>query len=515
MALALLVSALATVVLHVASLPAVLHPDLARDLLHARDCVELGLCRTTGPHTTIGGFQGATWQHLLVTCGLMGLDARALQAVVTLAQGLAVGLLFVVSRRLTSQSVALSAAALLLLALGQSPDRTDLWNPSVSPLVNVAALSALVLLIEAPSLPRLVLSAATMGLAVDVHLLATTLVPGALALVVASSERAVRATLRWLAVCVGVWALVSPGALVLNAVTLSEAPVAMAAGVASLGVALGLGARLGRQWNGLTGKHRFVAPVALLCIPWALSVAYVYAVHREFGSRYLHPVLPVLALGLAVLLSCLPARLARLAPVACGVALLAWFMPLLSNPPVPQPFAPVEVMRAEARALAESGVTFDTLAATIDGPGCMQRLQGLAVFMPRSVIDSPPPTSSRVEFSRSRLCLATPGGEPRCAPFVAPDARGGEPFDFGRRVFFWLYDVIADSGQVVELHVPLRESGHEADLAFDVQADPPGWRLARVEQIAGRSSLVLARTFEGEDARQAGRLRPCLTERAK
>ncbi len=306
------------IVLELIVAPPPLHPDTARDLLLARDCIERGRCATEGARSSfLGLVQGDVWLRFLEA---VGTPARARSTALTL-HALSAGALWLVPRRLCAWPTAIATTVLYLALSVWTIEYPVLWNPSLVPLVAAVFAVSLVATAADGEIGPSVASGTALALSADLHVATLALVPVWLAALSATTRRP------WIALPVAVLALLgtymvaSPGAAAENLSILGHAATTVA--LACVGaIALGIGLRRIASRRTRATRARFVvfgiAASALVVAVLAKTLS-----GHPVAPRYLAPVAPFMALAAAAAVTAVAAlgrwRDWQRHPVAGGV----------------------------------------------------------------------------------------------------------------------------------------------------------------------------------------------------
>jgi hypothetical protein len=381
--------------------PFPIHGDGVRDQMPVRDCVELGRCALAGAPTSIAGalpiYQGAAWLDLLTAVRLVGGDTTTQVTVVLALNALAAAVTFVVVWRWLRPAWALPAAYLLAMALAENPQSADLLaNGSASPLFDVVMAAGLLCYAVSDRARYLLVAAFAAALAVNVHVVAVTLVP-ALLLVPAFGRKPVRDVVAAGAVFLAVYFVTSSAALEANVMALAARGSAFVVlpAVAAM-VAFEAASRFGARFRRLSVNARAAIIGGVLILPFVLAVLWLVLIERHgFEPRYFHPIYGPVAVFQAAIL-CAPfdwlggwqARL-RWVP---SIILLGSMMAKTWEPIPPPAMSPTWTL-ADATtvgdAAARAGWSFEDLVFRLQGSASEELLLGIAVEGPR-LNDGPP-----------------------------------------------------------------------------------------------------------------------------
>jgi hypothetical protein len=371
--------------------------DGIRDQLMARDCTELGQCHLIGASTSLAGFyQGAAWLDLLIAVRLLGGDIATERIVVLILLALSVVTLFIVIWRWLRPSIAFPAAVILIGVLGIDPYPSQLINPSACAFPDI--LTAAGLLCYGLSAERrfLILSAFTLGVAINVHVGSLSLVPPLVVIAALGKPRPWRELLAAVAVLLGTYFITSRAALLANIFGLTSHGRLVPALAGGLAIAL-LSAWRGCHFRGLTWNARAWVIGVILVLPFVLASLWLVAWQQHhFGITYLHPILgPAAALAAAIV--SLPFELAarrwgtlRWVPTAAALIAITVVGVRASNPPNdpapresdPWTLADTKVIANEA---ARRGWSYEDLLLHVQSSACRELLAAMS-------IDAPPPT---------------------------------------------------------------------------------------------------------------------------
>lgn len=355
-----------------------IHLDTARDLLIARDCVVGVACAGAGPRTSFGGWtQGALWSHVLELREALGLGVGVLEWVANLALAVSAALVPLVARSMDRRPNALTWAVWFSLTL-LSINYPTLWNPTLLPLALALFAAAVFVAARTRSSAVFVAAAATLAIAVDLHVVSALLVPLLLAAIVACASRPIVAVPAAAAIMVTVLVISSPGASAANwPLIMKRTPVVV--GVLLSAAIAGAAAR--RKLTALEGAARATLLARAICIYLLCLLPLLAAVAgHALRMRYLGP----LVTPAAVLLSTrsdrrVPRAWVRGASVALVLVGFAAFAVL--ERVINTGFRMVEVERVAAT-LYGRGTSYDDLYRHLRGPDAVKLLAALAAFEP-------------------------------------------------------------------------------------------------------------------------------------
>lgn len=530
--------------------------DAIRDQLLVRDCVELGHCYFIGAPTSVPGVhQGAVWLDLLTAVRLAGGDPATGRTVVLALLAVAIGTQFVVVWRWIGSWLALPAAFVLLAAASLDTYPSQLINPSGSALPDVLSAAGLLAYGISGALGYLVAFAFALGLAVNVHVGAVSLLPSAAVVVVLASRRPLRDGLIAAAIFLGTCVLTSRTALLANVETVGSAQsAALLVGVTVSLLALRRFSpwflrcsRYGRAW---------IVAVALL-VPFAFGCAALIVWKKHaFGLTYLHPVLAPAAALVAALVALpfhvrgMPLRSVPSIAAAIGFASLAV---VSARAPRASPLTGWRL--ADAAAIArrgeELGWRYEDLVLRLQGRGCRELLVAMSAsarapwaierhgdrsvrtWLRVSALDSgqaAPPTDGAqvVPLTSGRAAVLSeidswlqPGALVACrraldastGPTCVAAATGGtlldaERFTFTSRSFPHVHDLDVPPPYVASYEFALAPSAGESRDFEVVDDGAPGcpWRVTRVEGVDVDGALPAPRVRLHAERGAAGRL---------
>lgn len=465
------------------------HPggDPGRDLLIARDCVELHQCALVGPKTTVGELhQGVVWHAFIVAVLFMGGDLWTLQIGVWLLMAGSVALWCAVVGALRSAREGIVAAALLLVLFMAGDEHTRIWNPSLLPLFAVVATASMWTMARSG---RALLGAAVglfVGLGVNVHVGFAVLLGPAVFLAARVPRAALCSASLGAAFAIGAYAG-GPLAAERNLRWALDAG-AFWALLGALTLCLGLG-----LWARRRTLPTDAALLGGILLPFAASAVGLASTGHAVRFDYFHPVLPALALAAAMAENAITRRAPeRARNVVAALALTGLVVTALTRPQSTgwplrtlERLAPVvyaEMNHAEAR-------------RHVQGPRCAELVDGLAMFSPA--------TNGEARASRAMLVVpsrgeAPPGTRDVGGAFVrtldsAIDWRGAEVCHVGRERVCWNWqpdpretDPLLLASRAYPHAHPLRSVGpHQVEWNIPVQSArvlslPPGdcWRFS-------------------------------------
>jgi hypothetical protein len=417
--------------------------DGIRDQLLARDCTDLGRCHMVGASTSLPGFhQGAVWLDLLIAVRLFGGDVADERTVVLGLLALSVATLFVVLWRWVRPSIALPAALILIAALGLDVYPSLLINPSPSAFPDVLCAAGLLCYALSGRRRFLVVAAFALGVGINVHVGALSLVPALFAIVGLVHPRPWRDVLVALAVLLATCLVTSSAALRANVMGLTEhgrlAPV-LASGLAVILISAAFGPRFRRRAR----PARAWIVGAILVVPFTLaSLWLVVQEQHHFGITYLHPVLgPAAAVAAALL--CLPfelaarwARMLRWIPTSAAVAAIAAVAVQVHNARALAiaPASPGWTI-ADGQTLGDHllrrGWSYEDLQFRIQGRDCRELLTTISVA-------APPPHATDDKGHRQVQVVKVDAGAHAAADHTDVVSLGGRSIALVREIDSWL-----------------------------------------------------------------------------
>lgn len=533
--------------------PAQLHGDVVRDFLYARDCVSFGACTTIGAPTTVPGVsQGGFWLDVLAAALALGGGAREVQCLAAACNGLAVAIvLHALSRQGDVTRARVAALAFFVAVLGID-SVSQLWNPTLLPLLGAGACASLAIGAELRSEALLALAALCTSLAIATHPAALALLPALLVITAATSADARAALLVVLPVlALPLW-LTSRDALLAAA---SGRGALLAGAGAGLALLTALGAALRRRAGALSPSARAERAwrvLAVSALPGLLLL--LLARHTVFGY-YFVPLAPalcaVLAARVVVFVDARPALvLLALGGVLASVG--AHLAPRLDG----RPWYRLDDTAPIAARLLPPATSWERVMLGLEGPRCHDLAHGLALHAPAGgapgavdpwlVLRLPASDAAAAQSlgfewwaldRRTGVALRRspawvdpqpvnacrgPVGECEPLPLRAPLVPRSRPFRFASRSYPYSWPPGASDD--TRLEITLAVSERPAPIALDLVDElggPCDWRVvdvqgaswsaraAGVELAAGGAArLRLAREVRAECKRQRDELRP-------
>lgn len=519
--------AVALALLAARATPVVADGDHARDLLFARDCVELGRCALRAAPTTLAGvWQGSLWIGLVALGRALRLSLAAQQALVVASEALAVALVAHRLARLAGVRAAAVGALALTALLLPLEDAGLFWNPSPLGLPSALAVVALVRLAETGRARFAAVAGLAAGVAAAAHPVGLLLAP-ALALVPVLAARR-----RALALALGLTAAAAPLALTTGPALVAGmrrlelvGPRGLAL-TAALGGALAAAVALRPRFARLSAAGRALVP-SLVTIAAALAgLAWLsLGARHSVATYYAAPALPAAALALGQaggwLLERAPLRPAHPA-LALAALLLVSRDARRRSTHFDARFRLDDAPVVAARVLA-GGARWDDVRLAIEGPRCDAAARMLSVAapapagdpneagparpwillrlpaadagralaagletrsLPGGAIAALRPLASALDRDAARACFAGGVGPEGCVP-VLPDPSehiGPERFLFERRDYpeAWVHE--HGGAYRLSYEVPLRARAGAVRLDLFVPAPARcGWQVARVE----------------------------------
>ncbi len=384
LAAALAVMAVTALVLRARHVGVPLHPDTVRDMLYARDCVDARACHALGPPASFAGLtHGTSWLRLLEFVGRRGFGPDGARTAVDLLATLAAGVVFLAARRRAATGLAALAGVAFVVTSAQASGRPLLWNPSALSLPTAIFFALASSAAATGATATWVAAAAALAFSVDLHVASGALIPPFVAALVAWSHTPRRAIPLAVVSLLGTLALLSHVTLARNLAVAGrhwEFLLALA-----LSIAVGAAAR--RRALALAEGPRVALALTTLVVPFALALALASAPSRPFANRYLLPMLPGLALLVAIALDAFAARVAAITRRPAAQSPIAWALAaatiavVLTRPgaPVPRGWQLGE-LRPLATHLDARGWRWPDLYVHLQGPGNWALLSGLGVF---------------------------------------------------------------------------------------------------------------------------------------
>ncbi len=399
--------------------PFPIHGDGIRDQMTVRDCVELGRCHLAGAPASLSGehriFQGAAWLDLLTAVRLLGGDTTTQITVILALDAVAAARTFIVVWHWLQPALALPAAYLVAKSIADGTQSASLLaNGSASALFEVMTAAGLLCYALSSRTRFLLVAAFAAALAVNVHLVAATLVPGLL-LVAAWGRTSSRDVLAAGACFAAVYLVTSGAALAANLLALADREWSILLLVAVVIVAVESAPRLGARFRALSVTMRAVVTGGVLVLPFAVASLWLIVIERHgFDSRYLHPIWGPKAVFEAALY-CAPLLLLGKRHPALrwvpSVVTLCWMVARMwTSLPVPTAVPTWTLTNATTigAAAASAGWSFEDLVFRLQGHACGELLQGIGMEGPRlngsppgedvqlqvALLDSEPPSAS-------------------------------------------------------------------------------------------------------------------------
>lgn len=355
--------------------------DPSRDILIARDCVELGQCVGIGPPTTVEGlYQGVGWHVFVAGVWAVSPDLRALQWALWVALALAcAGWTLAIQRRRRIHE-ALAAGALLLVWILVSGDTTRIWNSSLVPAFGVLATVGIWRMRDESS-PALAIGAGfVIGWGAGVHLAMFALVP-ALVIVAARRHSWRHPSLAMLGLTAGV-ILSGPDAALSNAAFVSPKIALLAASGLAFAWILGTLARTryAARIRDCPEVLQDTLTMGAIIAPWTLAALVLVARNHTIRTDYAHPIAAAATLGLAVAVSASAKRLvseSRTPALLCAAVLA--LAAITVRPARAEPGWSLDTLEAVA-AHAYASRNHAAVRQRVQSPRCGQLIDGLAMF---------------------------------------------------------------------------------------------------------------------------------------
>lgn len=487
------VTAAAFVLLAVSARVPPIDGDPARDLLFARDCIDLGACSTIGPTTSLLHFcQGANWIDLISTVRLLGGSVRALQWTVITVQALGCGLLFAFARRIVSPLVASLSAGVFVVVLCSLGDDTLLWNHSLLALIVVVASGAMLVGVQTERSAAMWIAAFWTGVGIGTHVQCAELL---LAVVVGSVLFPARPwrTLQGTLVAVSLPLVVlSWGAVEANVAVLVNTG-AGAVAVGGLAVLVVLARLVARRYAALGSRGKCLVLAALLLLPALPGTVWVRTVGHSTSLHYYYPMLPAVALlagagleALAVRISPAFGRTWLIAGAALGVLASSVSLRFVNHK---RDWTAPDA-RALTKYLVSHGYSYRDAALHLQSPDVWSALTAISVFMP-------PPRASKPAESPPDLFVWRPApGDPRLAGGVYLRTNSGDVL-FVHESRDWLS---VEGGRVCRVRpgraaacrrLVLRSDERVAGFRFEHRSYPRLYRLPVVRPYETRITFPL------------------------
>jgi len=530
--------------------------DGVRDQLLARDCVELGDCHLIGAPTSVRGIhQGAAWIDLLVAVRFAGGTEATARAVVLGLLALSIGTLCLVIWRWLRPSLALPAAVLLLGALSYDAYPSQLINPSAAAFPDVLTAAALLCYALSGKRRYLVMTAFALGLAINFHVAAFSLVPSLVAAVGLTSRRPWHALLLAVGVLVITYVVTSRAALVANFDSLAGDGRLPFIGAALLVVALS-SVWLGPWFQRLPRDRRAWGIGMILLLPFGIGTLWLTLRQGHyFGVTYLHPVLAPAATVAATLIS-IPferVRYTRWIPTAVAaltftaLAVLAVLAPRHQVMQAGEQWTLTDAATIAARA-TRMGWSYDQLPFRLQSRNCRELLVGISAVAPpafaasrgsrrhlqvlrvrRDRVAAFRGTDDVVALeggdvavvreieswlrSEALLACRTPlgaAGASVCAPArpTAAESGGVARVSFLMRSFPEIHSLDVPPPYVETYEIPLTPAAGESRDMTIADGSPPQcrWHITRVEGVRADGALPTTHVVLHSDAGAPGRL---------
>jgi hypothetical protein len=381
--------------------PPPLHPDSSRDLVLAADCALDGLCTTVGANTSHSGiYFGALWVDLLAAARLVGLGVTATFHLMLFGIALAVGANWLGGAALAGRTGAFMAAGSALAGFLVLFEDWLLWNPLLLPLPCTLLLCLTLRWVRNPQpWTQLLLIATTLAAALEAHPTALTLAAGVLLSVGVAAQKPIRSLLILVGVSAGIGQFVSTTALQRAMDTVSSSP-DLPAHLFTATVAIATVFMARRFLPSRVRTHPDVVLLLLVAAAAAVITAWVIGTNRAPSPRYLVPVVPLAALGIAWVSQRVFHHHFRFAPSIVLVLVLAEvFLSQVGtrSTDIPWRLADVETLAA---ALEEEQWTYGEIWSQLEGPWCWELVAGLGPWMTLP-LDSRAEEESTLRLERS------------------------------------------------------------------------------------------------------------------
>jgi hypothetical protein len=517
--------------------------------------VELGHCYLIGPLTSVPGIhQGAAWLDLLIAVRLLGGNEAAARSVVLGLLAIGVGTLFLIVWRWLRPSLAPPAALILLAALSLDIYPSLLINPSAAAFSDILVAAGLLCFGLSGKRRYLILSAFALGLAINVHVGALSLLPSWVAIAALASRRPLRAVLMASGILLATCFLTSRAAMMANVEELASHGRLVPALVGMIAVLL-LSVRSGPWFRRLPREARAWLIGVILIAPFGAGLLWLVIWQRHgFGLTYLHPVLAPAAVLAAALVST-PFELiawhrhvVRWVPAAAACAGLAWLALLAALGP--RAVSPDTWTLGDATAIARRalhlGWSYEQLVFRVQSRACRDLVVGMSAEAPepaapaadkgraqlqvlRTARDKVPDVTEKggiVSLQSGEVAIVrevdswlqpealvacrVPAASqaPVCMPAQGRRVEPGRRFFFETRSFPEVHSLDLPPPYVARYEIPLRPiAGEHRDVAVADGAPPGcGWTITRADGVRVDGELPARRARLGSDTGSPGLL---------
>ena len=506
--------------------------DTLNDDRQIRSCLNDGLCEPHGAPVSFGHLlQGSSWHEMRAFLQVIGFGHQGQHLFAILLDCLMLVFLFVAGQRLLGYwTGALAAIVGLLLVDSIQNSQEMLWN--FTPLAFFGSMLVLLGLriVQSTSLGLLVLSASVAALMVNVHLVASLLIPGLALACLLGPLGSIKRILVWSTCFLLILFIVSPAAWIHNvSVVLGggwlptadsavvSTPFAQSLWYPALVFGLAVVGTLGfAVFVGKSQSRQNLMYLLGLVLPGVLLFLLGQAGLKLTGTdRYLLPLVPALAVGfsfgLGVLLDAIVLRLPHflgqiaskrdsrlvklVATAGCGVALA------LISPPERRPVGADQSLRFSdvlevEKNLQKQGLNSGQLMGYLKGPEAHLLVEALWPRFPQAlqVPEAPSASANVLRVKRQQVPSPLPDGWHLIGDDDDPDAVllilgrswldwssfrvcGRRP-DSACRTVSWGSSISIEPGRPIFIReampaLPL-EQETEVDLFFPLRCDQPG-----------------------------------------
>ena len=386
--ISLAVFALAFAALYGIGGPPPVHPDTARDLMMARQCISHSQCYTAGPISSFRGLMnGALWIHALGAMRLLGASIRAIHLVVVALNAAAALFLFRGARSLFRPSVAVASVVVYVPLSILGTEAPVLWNPSIVQLPLVLLYLSVLLVARTGDLKFAIAAGVALALS-DSHVASLALLPWLVFVIATTARRPLLGSLLNVAGFLAVEFLVSAETMLDHFRRAGSFSTFALAGILIVGALGALGRRRVAQW---TYERRFAIALGSVSVMFgALMLAGAITTGHPVQARYLNTIVPAAALLTGLLIergtSALGPRFRGVGVAGAVALLIALLLLFLLRGNLSRRVNREEWRLSDAETVARflygRGLSFTDIARRVRGPDVRGLVGSLGAFDP-------------------------------------------------------------------------------------------------------------------------------------